>query len=111
MSPTSLSPFFNLRELRKTSYIGQYDISYIILYKNTYKTLGVNMNNYIDLYMKVYTVERNLTYIDRNMSIFNIGSYDYNIDQYMLTYFNHICFHISVIIRPQHNMLNIYRSI
>ena len=58
----------------KSSYIGQYNISYIDLYKNVYKTLGDlayidlytpyrfaasrsyidrYMNNYIDLYMKV----------------------------------------------------------
>ena len=48
--------FYTFRELRRTSYIGQYNISYIGqynisyigLYKNVYKTLGDLA--YIDLY-------------------------------------------------------------
>ena len=36
-----------------------------------------------------------------------IGQYTFNIDRYMFPYFDHICFHISGVIRPLHISVNI----
>ena len=57
--------------------------------------------------MKVYSRKKSYIYRSKYVKISYIGSYNFNIDQYMLTYFDHICFHISVIIRPQHISVNI----
>ena len=62
------------------------------------------MYYYIDLYMKVYSS----TYIGWNLSrIFIYRSIYFNIVRYMMTYSDHICFHISGVIRPLHISVNI----
>ena len=120
----------------KSSYIDQYNNSYIGLYKNVYKTLGDlayigdlplrgftviyrsiyarppsvllcyyidrYMNYYIDRYMKVCICETRYIYRSKFVKNFIYRTIYINIDQYMLPYSAHICFHISGVIRPLH---------
>ena len=83
---------------------------YIIFFKNDILIDICRIFSFFELYMKIF-ISENLAYIGRNI-IFNIDIFIYrsiyfNIGQYMETYSNQICFHISAVIRPLHISVNI----